>query len=315
MMMLILIFLLLIVSVLLFMLIFFSLQRYFLTKQRLDKITLSYAPIRTDSLNQQDKIKHTYLSGAKLILNRFHILSSDTTKNYTKRLANAGWLSKNALVIFLSTQIITLFIMFIIAILAISLAPQFEGSSFRVKGLVLIAAMLIGYRLPVFYLSKRTRSYHTILRRSFLDFLDLFLICIEAGFSNDKALERVAKELKQLHPELIEQINLLITELNILPQRRAAWENFATRTGIEETKVIAQIINQSEQLGSSISQALRSQVEMFRNERLSFVEQKAMRLPTLLTLPLVIFILPALFLVLLGPAILTVIDVFGRVGR
>ncbi len=293
---------------------FYQMRRYILFKQRLDKISAPFASNLTEaeSLSNQDRFQKSYLLNARRILNYFNVLTVDKTHVFTKRLANAGWLSRNALVVFFSLQFISIFGGLFLGLGLVVLIPWLDSKPWVVKSLVVLFLTWLGYRFPEWYLSRLTQRYRTRLRRSILDFLDLFLICIEAGFSNDKALGRVSVELETLHPELMEQVRILITELSILPNRRLAWENFAERTGIDESKVTAQIINQSEQLGSSISQALRAQIEMFRSERLGFVEQRAMRLPTLLTLPLVLFIFPALMLVILGPAILKAIQVFNK---
>ncbi|HLB43621.1 MAG TPA: type II secretion system F family protein [Gammaproteobacteria bacterium] len=306
-----LIFILIILIISVFVVIFYALKQYFSLKQRIDRIASVYMISHEEELTKTQKLlKNKYFIYVVRILYRLRILTHESNKTYAKQLASAGWLSKNVLVVFFSSQIIILIIGFLLALILVLFVPWFVSKSFFLKGFVVLLLMWIGYRLPDLYIRRAMTRYRRKLRHSFLDFLDLFLICVEAGFSNDKALERVCKELKQLHPELMEQISLLTTELQILPQRRVAWENFAERTGIEETKVVAQIINQSEQLGSSIGQTLRAQADIFRAEKLSFIEQKAMRLPTLLTLPLVVFILPALLIVLLSPTILSVINTF-----
>lgn len=299
--------------IVLFVGIFYMLQRYFLVRQRLEKISSPYQVSRIkEELSAQEKIKKQYVLNVVHIFNHLKVLDYESTKTYAKQLANAGWLDKNSLIIFMSTQLLVLGVGFFLSLMLVTLIPWFASKSFSFKGVVVILLTWIGYRFPDLFLKRAIARYRRKLRHSFLDFLDLFLICIEAGFSNDKALDRVSKELRQLHPELMEQISLLTTELSILPERRMAWENFAERTGIEETKLITQVINQSEQLGSSMGQTLRVQADMFRSEKLSLIEQKAMRLPTLLTLPLVTLILPALLLILLGPSILSIMDMFEK---
>lgn len=286
-------------------------KRYVMIKQRVEKLTSRYVTTIKDDFNRQDSFKKNYIYLAKRILNYLNVLTTDTTKTFSKRLANAGFLSKNALVVFLSAQMISIFSSIFIGFTLILFVPRISTKPLIIRAIVLVFVMWLGYRLPEFYLNRKTKSYHVTLRRSIIEFLDLFLICIEAGFSNDKALDRISVELAKLHPELSEQVQILITELHILPHRANAWDNFAERMGIEEAKVIVQIIKQSEQLGTSIAQALRAQLEMFRAERLSYVEHKAMRLPTVLTIPLVLFIFPALLLVILGPAIIKAMGVFS----
>src|SRR5579885_3412291 len=292
-----------------------NMRRFVLLRQRIEKIASPfYRGAREMMPSKQERMKKKYITSAKQILNYMNVLTAETTKEFTKKLSNAGWLSKNALIVFLSILLISIFAGIFFGFALILFVPSISGKPFILRAILLVLLMWLGYRLPEWYLSRKTKSYRAVLRKSILEFMDLYLICIEAGFSNDKSIERISNELMLLHPALCEQMKILSTELRILPNRRDAWDNFADRTGIDETKVVAQIIKQSEQLGASISQALRAQVEMFRSERLSYVEHKAMRLPILLTLPLVLFIFPALLLVILGPAIIRAMEVFGSGG-
>ena len=294
--------------------IIYQMRRYILLKQRLERLVLPFARESggEDLLSRQDLIKKRYFVIAKKFLNHFNLLTPDATKVLVKRLANAGWLTRNALIAFLNFQIISLFAGFFLAILVNYSVPYIASKSVYIRMGIMIALVWLGYRFPDLYLSNRIKAYRQTLRRSILEFFDLFLICIEAGYGNDKALERVTSEFSALHPHLCEQARFLITELRILPNRNVAWDNFAERTGVEEIKVVVQIIKQSEKLGASMGQALRAQMEMLRSERLSLVEQKAMRLPTLLTIPLVLFIFPSLLIVLLGPAILSAMEAFSN---
>ena len=301
----------LILTLLLLYLSIVSMRRYVTIKQRVEKISSSYATVERDIKSHKHEFIRKYIIIARDILDHLHILTGETITTLNKRLANAGWLSKNALIVFLSIQMIAIFGSIFLGFLLILFVPPIASKPFVVRCILVILLMWLGYRLPEFYLSRSIKSYSIKLRRSILEFLDLFLICIEAGFGNDKALSRISNELALLHPELSEQVRILITELNLFSDRSKAWDNFAERTGLEEVRVIVQIIQQSERLGTSIAQALRAQVEMFRTERLNYVEHKAMRLPTLLTLPLVFFIFPTLLMVILGPAILKAIEILG----
>jgi len=293
----------------------YQVRRYIILKQRLDRLISPYAREEDEHvLSKQDVLKKKYFIFARKLLNHFNLLTADSTKILIKRLANAGWLTRNALITFLNFQIISLFTGLFLAITLNYSVPFMIRQPFfiRIAGMMFI--VWLGYRIPETYLSSRIKAYRKKLRRSILDFFDLFLICVEAGYGNDKALERVTLEFSKLHPQLCEQANLLMTELRILPNRYVAWDNFADRTGVEEIKVIVQIIKQSEKLGASMGQALRAQMEMLRSERLSLVERKAMRLPTLLTIPLVLFMFPSLLIVLVGPAIISVMEAFSRRG-
>lgn len=300
-------------TVILLFIVYQTMKRYFFLKQRIDRISAIYSVNFTKEEIAKDSFKHRMFVLVVAWLRRLHIITNDSAKTYAAQLANAGWLSKNSVVVFLTMQILAILIALLFSLGLVMLVPWFDEKSFLFKAMLVVGVSWLGYRAPGWYLIRSIKVYRRKLRRSFLDFLDLFLICVEAGFSNDKALERVSKELKLLHPELMEQVHLLITELRILPNRKVAWNNFAERTGLTEIKVIVQIINQSEQLGSSISQTLRAQAEIFRSEKMSRIEQKAMRLPTLLTIPLVLFIMPAVLIVVIGPALLNIIGIFRSI--
>lgn len=290
---------------------YFLFKKSILFKQRIEKIALPYPSIdeTVTSMNKK-KIFMAYLSSAKYILRQLNILTNDSTKILARSLANAGWLSKNSIIVYLSIHFFSIMLFSLSSFGYVFFSTTAQQWSLLSRGITVIFMIWIGYRLPKLALSQMTKRYKIKLRRSILEFLDIFLICINAGFSNDKALKRVSMELAFIHPELCEQIKVLNTELNILPSRQLAWENLIERTGLSEISIVAQTINQSEQLGTSVAQALRTQVEMFRNERLNYVEQKALRLPTLLSLPLVLFIFPALLMVILGPAIIRATEFF-----
>ncbi|OGT37342.1 MAG: hypothetical protein A3F12_06180 [Gammaproteobacteria bacterium RIFCSPHIGHO2_12_FULL_38_14] len=289
-------------------------RHYITLKQRLERLTSSYIKNNSEFFENSGRLtplKKQYIFFSRKLLNYLSFLKADTTKTLNKRLVNAGWLSKNALIIFLSVELILFVFSFFLAIMLILFLPFFENKSFLVRASTVIVMMWFGYRLPEMYLSRKIKAYRSKIKKSLYEFFDLFLICIEAGFANDKALERVSKELEMLHPEICEQATILITELNILPNRNMAWNNFIERIELEEVRTLVQLIKQSEKLGASLSQSLRAQLELFRSERLSLVEQKAMRLPTTLTIPLVLFIFPALLIVLLGPAFLQAMEIFS----
>jgi tight adherence protein C len=307
----ILVILIIITTIVLLVSIFFSIRHYVFVKQRLDRIIMPFlSASRKGARRKDDVIVKAYLFVAKSVLQRFNMLTKDTVKAHTKRVANAGFLSKNALIVYLSTQLLSVLFFALFGVLLTIVWPKAHAWPFYMRGALVLFMAWFGYRLPDFVLNQLAKRYRTLLRNSILDFFDLFLICVEAGFGNDKALERVSAELAAIHPALSEQMRVLIVELRILPSRYAAWENLAERTGLTEITTITQIIKQSELLGTSVAQALRTQIDMFRSERLGRVEQKAMRLPTLLTLPLVLFIFPALMLVILGPAIIRATQIF-----
>lgn len=291
---------------------FFSyIKRYLFFKQRLEKLSLVYQNQKSPLFEQDSAQQAKWLPYVLFLVDKLKLSTADKTKILSKRLMNAGWLSKQAVAVFLVAQTSLFVLALFLVTMAMFFLPMLNNLSWLIKASILLVVAWIAYKFPEWYLKRRIKSYQVKLKVSIVDFLDLFMICIEAGYSNDRALQRISLDLEKLHPELSEQIKILNTELTILPSRRQAWENFAERTGIDEVAVVTQIIMQSERLGASLGQALRAQIEVFRGSRLSLIETRAMRLPAFLTLPLVLFIFPALLLVILGPAVLKAMSVLG----
>lgn len=144
------------------------------------------------------------------------------------------------------------------------------------------------------------------------DGLDLLVICAEAGQSLDGALQRLARELGRSRPEFAEELALTAMELGLLPERRQALDNLATRTDIAPIRAVVNTLIQTERYGTPLAQSLRVLTAEFRQDRLMKAEEKAARLPAILTIPIIIFILPPLFIVLIGPAILRTVDLLSR---
>ena len=142
---------------------------------------------------------------------------------------------------------------------------------------------------------------------AFPDALDLLLICVESGMSIESAFTRVASEVGSQSVELAEEFGLTTAELSYLPERRQAFENLAKRCGHPGVKAIAAALNQAEKYGTPLGQALRVCAQENREMRMSEAEKKAAALPAKLTVPMIVFFLPCLFVVILGPAIMRVI--------
>ena len=144
------------------------------------------------------------------------------------------------------------------------------------------------------------------------DGFDLLVICAEAGLSLDAALERVSRELADASPELADELGLAAVELSFLPDRTKALENLAERVPLPGMRALINTLVQTERYGTPLSQSLRVLSAELRHERMMRAEEKAARLPAILTLPMIVFIMPALFIVLIGPAILQVIDQLAK---
>ncbi len=172
-----------------------------------------------------------------------------------------------------------------------------------------VAGTLVGsYKAPDLWLSNKVKKRSDAVRKGLPDALDLLVICAEAGLTVDAAFNRVAKELGKAYPELGDEFGLTAIELGFLNERRQAFENLATRVDLEAVRGVVTTMIQTEKYGTPLASALRVLSAEFRNERMMRAEEKAARLPAIMTVPLILFILPTLFIVILGPAACSISD-------
>jgi tight adherence protein C len=181
-----------------------------------------------------------------------------------------------------------------------------------VRPLLVVAAVGAGWFAPELYVKNRTTKRQVALQRALPDGLDLLVICAEAGLSLDAALERVSQEIGPSSPELGEELALTSVELGFLPERRQALVNLNRRTDLPAIRGVVNTLLQTEKYGTPLSQSLRVLSSEFREQRLLKAEEKAARLPATLTVPMIVFILPTLFIVLVGSAIISVMDNLSR---
>ncbi len=165
---------------------------------------------------------------------------------------------------------------------------------------------LAGFYLPDVFLSNRTQKRQSSIMRAFPDALDLLLICVESGMSIEAAFTRVASEVGTQSVELAEELALTTAELSYLPDRRIAYDNLAKRCAHSGVRAIAAALNQAEKYGTPLGQALRVTAQENREARVMEAEKKAAALSPKLTVPMLIFFLPCLFVVILGPAIMNI---------
>jgi tight adherence protein C len=172
-----------------------------------------------------------------------------------------------------------------------------------------VAGLLLGYYAPNLYVSNIAQKRQQSIMQAFPDALDLLLICVEAGMSIEAAIQKVGSEIGSRSIELAEEFSLLSAELSYLPERRMAYEGLAKRTNHPGVKSVATAMIQAEKYGTPLAQALRVMAKENRDLRLSAAEKKAAALPAKLTVPMIIFFLPVLFVVILGPAIIKIQDI------
>lgn len=184
----------------------------------------------------------------------------------------------------------------------------FADSSGLKKYMIVAGALILGYKGPDIYLKNAITKRSHAIRKGLPDALDLLVICAEAGLTVDAAFARVARELGRAYPELGEEFSLTAIELGFLTERRQAFENLAKRIDLEAVRGVVTTMIQTEKYGTPLASALRVLSAEFRNERMMRAEEKAARLPAIMTVPLILFILPVLFIVILGPAACSISD-------
>jgi len=182
-----------------------------------------------------------------------------------------------------------------------------DWSPLKAYGLV-AGTFVLAYKAPDIYLKNKIAKRQAAIRKGLPDALDLLVICAEAGLTVDAAFARVAKELGRAYPELGDEFQLTAIELGFLTDRRHAFENLALRTDLDSIKGVVTTMIQTEKYGTPLASALRVLSAEFRNERMMRAEEKAARLPAIMTVPLILFILPVLFVVILGPAACSIND-------
>jgi tight adherence protein C len=200
-----------------------------------------------------------------------------------------------------------------LAMLAISLFYVFLVLEFDQPAIVKVGMCLVatygGMQLPYLFLKNRISRRQLSIRRSFPDALDLLLICVESGMSIEAAFRKVSQEIGTQSVPLAEELTLTTAELSYLPDRRQAYENLAKRTDMESVKSVCVALQQSERYGTPMGHTLRVLAQENRDMRMSEAEKRAAALPPKLTVPMILFFLPVLFIVILGPAAIKVMAI------
>ena len=244
------------------------------------------------------------------LIHRLNLLRGEQAARITAQLTRAGWRSKDALVTYLFFKVCLPFAFGVAAVLAVYVFQVFELTEmFRL--LAAMVCVVAGAYAPEIVVNQAMRKRRERIQRGLPDALDLMVICAEAGLAFDAALSRGAGEMERSCPEIADEFGLAAVELGFLPERGKALENLCQRTSMDSIRGVVNTLRQTEKYGTPLAQSLRVLSDEFRNERMMKAEEKAAKLPAVLTLPLIVFILPTLFIVLLGPAILGTIDGLG----
>ncbi|MGB7407939.1 MAG: type II secretion system F family protein [Pontixanthobacter sp.] len=253
--------------------------------------------------DKTEKMKST-LSGMK-------VLQDSQVADIQQKLAHAGIRNKEMAPYVIALRLALPLILGTIGFLVIYVANYFPDWG-SVKRIGAFGALLFaGYKGPETFLKNKASKRTDAIRKGLPDALDLLVICAEAGLTVDAAFNRVAKELGRAYPELGDEFALTAIELSFLTERKHAFDNLAYRVNLEAVAGVVTTMVQTERYGTPLASALRVLSAEFRNERMMRAEEKAARLPAIMTIPLILFILPVLFIVILGPAACSISDAFS----
>jgi tight adherence protein C len=242
------------------------------------------------------------------ILSSFKMIQGSQLQEIQVKLLQAGIRTKDLAFFIILGRLVLPIVLGGAAILAVYVFDAFpEWGAF--KKYALVAGALIGsYKAPDIWLKNKIGKRSAAIRKGLPDALDLLVICAEAGLTVDAAFGRVARELGKAYPELGDEFGLTSIELGFLNERRQAFDNLASRVELEAVRGVVTTMIQTEKYGTPLASALRVLSAEFRNERMMRAEEKAARLPAIMTVPLILFILPVLFVVILGPAACSISD-------
>ncbi len=253
----------------------------------------------------QGRLRVTPKGFMQEIVNRFNLRKAFDSEEVRDLLKMAGLRGQAPLVAYMFFRLVMPIIVTIVALIYLFAIANMQHPPIAKFGMAL-AAGYAGFYLPNVFLKNLVQKRQAAIIQAFPDALDMLLICVQAGMSIEAAFGKVSKEVSNQSLELAEELSLTTAELSYLQDRRVAFENLGKRTGIAGIKAVATALIQAERYGTPVGQALRVMAKENRDMRMSEAERKAAALPPKLTVPMIVFFLPVLFIVILGPAVLQV---------
>jgi len=258
---------------------------------------------------QRPSLRRSPKSFMKIVVEQLNLHKLLEAEDTREKLRMAGLRGQAPLITFLFFRLVLPVIVFLAALFYLFVVNDF-GRPPLVRILIVAGAGYLGFFLPNLYLTNRIQKRQQLLSRAFPDALDLLLICVESGMSIEAAFGRVADEIGSQCIELAEELMLTTAELSYIQNRRQAYENLGKRTGLSGVKAVATTLIQAERYGTPLGQALRVMAQENRDMRMQAAEKKAAGLPPKLTVPMILFFLPVLFVVILGPAAIRMMETF-----
>jgi tight adherence protein C len=258
-----------------------------------------------EALSRKGQLRSTPVGFMKQTVDQLKLENILQSPNTKEKLAQAGYRGQGPLVTFMFFRFVMPFIVFFAALLYLFFVSKYNVPPLA-KVLMAGGGAFLGFYLPdVFVSNMMTRRQESIMK-AFPDALDLLLICVESGMSIEAAFNRVAGEVGSQSIELAEELSLTTAELSYLPDRKQAYENLGKRCGHSGVKAVCTSLIQAERYGTPLGTALRVMAQENREMRMQAAEKKAASLPAKLTVPMILFFLPVLFVVILGPAALKI---------
>lgn len=259
--------------------------------------------LQLEALQSKSKLRRDAPSRLRKIADALKLDRLLVDETIRTKLRQANWTSPHTIATFTVVRAILPLCFGGYAVLILFGSATFQYS-FTTKLGIIVFAFAAGYYLPQIFLTSRVDRRQTAIGRALPDCLDLLLICVESGLSIDMAFTIVARETAETSPEMAQELALTAAELTYLPDRRQALENLNRRSGVEDLRAVCTVLIQADKYGTPLSTALRAASTESRQRRLTAAERKAAALPAKMTVPMIVFFLPPLFVVILGPAFL-----------
>jgi tight adherence protein C len=281
--------------------------------KRMKSVALEREQLRQrerERLSRGDKVtlRRSSKQYMQSIVDQFNLAKWLGQESARAQLVQAGYRGQAPYVTYLFFRMVMPAALFIFSIMYLFVILKFDQPP-MVKFAICIAAAYIGMHVPSLFLKNRIQHRQLSIKRAFPDALDLLLICVESGMSIEAGFRRVAAEVGTQSIPLAEELTLTTAELSYLQDRRQAYENLAARTGLEGVKSVCMALQQAERYGTPMGTTLRVMAQENRDMRMAEAEKRAAALPPKLTVPMILFFLPVLFVVILGPAAIRVMAV------
>ena len=251
--------------------------------------------------SQKVKLRQSPKQYVQRIVDQFNLSKWVGQEEARLKLIQAGYRGQAPYITYLFVRMITPVVCFLFSLIYLFVVLKFDQPA-TIKLGICIGAAYVGMQLPLVLLKNKITRRQMSIKRAFPDTLDLLLICVESGMSIEAAFRKVSNEVGTQSVALAEELTLTTAELSYLPDRRQAYENLAKRTDLDGVKSVCMALQQSERYGTPLGQSLRVMAQENRDMRMTEAEKKAAALPPKLTVPMIVFFLPVLFVVILGPS-------------